>query len=301
MSYRLRLDEPAPEALRAVVDERLERATGRLRDDHGGDPVEAIHGARKDLKKARSALRLARPCLPRKVYRRENAKLRDAGRRMSDARDADVMVETIDALAARYVGRLPERQFTTLRQHFARRADQARRDRDLAELAQALADAHDHVATWPLGKCDDRALTAGAERAYRRGRKAFAAAEAERSPERLHAWRKRAKDLWYHHRLLADAWPGPVGAFADEADRLGKLLGDDHDLAMLSDRLDGVDAAPPVDVDDMKQLIAARRAELQTDAFELGHRLYAEKPKAFARRLGAYLAAGSRLAAPTPH
>jgi hypothetical protein len=50
----------------------------------------------------------------------------------------------------------------------------------------------------------------------------------------LHEWRKRAKDLWYHHRLLKDAWPGPVKAFADEADQLGKLLGDDHDLATLS-------------------------------------------------------------------
>lgn len=291
MSYRLRLGEPAPEALRAVVDERLERAAGRLRDDHGDDPVTAVHGARKDLKKARSALRMARPCLPRKTYRRENTALRDAGRRMSGVRDADVMVETVDALAGRFAGQLSKRQFTTLERRFAKHAEDAREDRDLDALARELDEVRERAAGWPLGRCDDEALTAGAERAYRRGRKALAAAEADPSTERLHAWRKRAKDLWYHHRLLADAWPGPVKAFAGEADRLGKLLGDDHDLATLSERLDGVDDAPSVDLGQVQELVAARRAELQAEAFELGHRIYSEKPKAFARRLGGYLAA----------
>ena len=46
-----------------------------------------------------------------------------------------------------------------------------------------------------------------------------------------------------------------------------------------------------MDVDTIEQLIAARRAELQSSAFEIGRRLYAEKPKAFARRLSRYLAA----------
>jgi hypothetical protein len=44
----------------------------------------------------------------------------------------------------------------------------------------------------------------------------------------------------------------------------------------------------------IEQLIAARRAELQAEAFELGRRIYAEKPKAFARRLGRYLQASGR-------
>jgi CHAD domain-containing protein len=291
MSYRLQLDVPAPEAVRRVAEERLEKAAGRLSEDHGDDPVKAVHGARKDLKKTRSALRLARPCLPRRVYRRENKALRDLGRQMSGGRDADVMVETVDALAERYAGQLPKRQFTTLRQRFARHAAQAREEAEVGGLADALAGARERAGAWPLGKCDDRALRAGAERAYARGREAFAVAEEDPSAERLHDWRKRAKDLWYHHRLLADAWSGPVKAFADEADRLGKLLGDDHDLATLSERLGDIDVPPSVDVDTIEQLIAARRAELQSSAFEIGRRLYAEKPKAFARRLSRYLAA----------
>jgi CHAD domain-containing protein len=115
MSFRLRLDDPPGEAVRAVAVERLTRASQRVRDD----PVNAVHGARKDLKKTRAALRLVRPCLPRDVYRHENTRLRDIGRGMSGTRDADVMVATVDALAERFVGQLPKGQFTALKRRVA--------------------------------------------------------------------------------------------------------------------------------------------------------------------------------------
>jgi hypothetical protein len=82
-------------------------------------------------------------------------------------------------------------------------------------------------------------------------------------------------------------------ALADEYDALGKLLGDDHDLATLAAKLKAPDddAAPPsVDVEALLELIALRRNELRAEARALGHRVYAEKPKAHARRIGGYLA-----------
>ena len=160
----------------------------------------------------------------------------------------------------------------------------------MAQLRSARA----RVEQWALDDCDDDTLVAGAARAYARGREAFAAARQDPSPERLHDWRKRVKDLWYRQRLLADAWPGPVKAFADECDRLGELLGDDHDLAVLAALLSAADAdaeaAPPsVNVNRMLELIAARRDQLKDEAFALGRHVYAEKPKAFARRMDVYL------------
>jgi len=288
MSYRLRLDEPVPETVRAVALERLDRAVRRLRDDHGEDPVEAVHGARKDLKKARALVRLVRPGLPRSVYRAANDELRDIGRTMSAGRDADVMVETVDALAERFAGALPKAQFAELRRRLAARAEQRRGAVDADELVSALEAARERATGWPLGDGDDDVLVAGAARIYRRGRKRFAAAERDPSPERVHEWRKRAKDLWYHQRLLRDVWPGPMKAFVDESDRLGDLLGDDHDLATLAGVLTEVD---PVNADQFLELITTRRQELTTEAFDLGRRVYAEKPKAFARRLATYLAA----------
>jgi hypothetical protein len=100
------------------------------------------------------------------------------------------------------------------------------------------------------------------------------------------------KDLWYDHRLLVKTWRGPMKAYADELDTLSTLLGDDHDLVTLADTLagdDGVSPPPSVDSRALRRLIATRRGELQADARTLGRRIYAEKPKAHARRIGGYL------------
>ena len=90
MPYRLDLAADPADALRAAVREQLDDAVRHLRDDRGGDLAEAVHEARKDLKKARSLLRLARPGLPGDVYRRENGALRATGRSLSGARDAEI-------------------------------------------------------------------------------------------------------------------------------------------------------------------------------------------------------------------
>jgi CHAD domain-containing protein len=293
MSYRLDLAEPVPDALRAVAVERLERAANRLRTDHDDDPAEAVHGARKDLKKTRALLRLARPGLPANVYRRENRALRDIGRAMSAGRDADVMVETADALFERFADQDSKRQFAALRRRLAARARDGRHEADIEALAAALEEATTRARDWPLEDCDAHTLVAGEKRTYRAGRRALAAVEHDPSDEHWHEWRKRAKDLWYHHRLLANTWRGPMKAYADELDSLGTLLGDDHDLATLAEmvRTGEISVPPSVDTRALLELIAIRRSELQPEARALGHRLYAEKPKAHARRIGGYLTA----------
>jgi CHAD domain-containing protein len=293
MPYRLDFSEDLPTSLRRTAREQLDDALARLRDQHADDPVEAVHGARKDLKKARSLLRLARPSLDRAAYRRIDDELRDAGRRLSDRRDADALTATVDDLAERYVGRLPEQRFAELRAQVtgagAGGAAPAPPDDVLATL-RAAADA---VPGWPLERLDADALRDGAVRAYGRGRDAMAAAVAEPTDERLHEWRKRAKDLWYQARLLEDAWPRAFKALAQDAHALADLLGDDHDLAVLSGHLTAAGGAGTAEGgdDDVLELVAHRRHELQDTARRLGARLYAEKPAAFRRRLARYLAA----------
>jgi CHAD domain-containing protein len=285
MSYRLSLADPVPETLRATLLDVLDDAVGRARDDMATDPATSVHEIRKDIKKARSLLRLARPGTPAKAYRRENRRLRDTARGISGTRDADVLAETVDGLAERYAGRLPKRSFTALRRRVAVEPGEVG---DPARLREALERARTRAAGLPLQKCDAATLRAGAVRAYARGRDALAAAERDPSVEGLHEWRKRVKDLWYHQRLLRKAWKDPLKALADESHRLADLLGDDHDLAMLADRLDHV--RQTVDTETVRTLIAERRAELQAEALQLGRLVYAEKPKAYGRRLGRYLA-----------
>ena len=295
MSYRIDVQGDPADELRRVAGEQLDKAARRLREDHDADPVDAIHATRKALKKTRSLLRLARPGMRKKAYRVENRALRDLARSISTQRDADVMAETVGDLADRYAGQLPAATFDAVRARFAAEGEQARSGAagaDPEAVAEQLAAARDRSAAWPLSGVGLDALVEGATRAYARGRSAYADARKRPSTERLHDWRKRSKDLWYHARLLRGAWPAQLGATAKEAHRLADALGDDHDLAVLADRLAGgeraLDAA--VDEDELLALIERRRAELQSEAMLLGARLYAERPKAFARRLRRYLA-----------
>ncbi len=132
------------------------------------------------------------------------------------------------------------------------------------------------------------AIGTGLRTSYRRGRKAMRRAERERTVENLHEWRKRAKDLWYHLRLLEDISPHTLSGQAKDAHMLSDLLGDDHDLAVLHQALLAAADQVAVDVDAVIGLIEHRRKQLQEEAIFLGSRLYAEKPKTFERRLHSY-------------
>jgi CHAD domain-containing protein len=270
MAYRLDFDEPPEESLRRVAGERVGDALRQLDDEFEADPATAIHEARKDIKKARALLRLYRSELEREIHRRENGILRDAGRELSALRDDDVLRDTIAELGLSGAELRPDEDAVDTPPELAVEAARNRLGRVLARMD-----------TWSVAASDQRALLAGLDRTYRRGRKAFARAERRPSDERLHDWRKRAKDLRYQQQLLRSAFDEQLKAQAAAAKALGDLLGDDHDLAVLASRLETDDGG----------VIAARREELQAEAFRLGRRIYAEPPKRFRKRIARYVEA----------
>ena len=74
------------------------------------------------------------------------------------------------------------------------------------------------------------------------------------------------------------------------AEELGSLLGQDHDLAMLSMRV--APFAKPGDADDanhcFSRLISSRRQQIQEQALGMGRYLYAEEPKSLVARWRSY-------------
>ncbi len=292
MAYRLKHKEGAADGLRRVARGRIEKAGERLQDVGDEELADAIHGARKDLKKVRAVLRLLREELGRKRYKAENRRYRDAARLLAESRDAEVKLQTLRALGE-YAGTgFPASAALAWRQ-----ALEADRDRVAAARGEAatrieraraaIEEAGDGVSRRPLGNDSWRLLEPGLDRTYRDGREALARAQAEGSAEDVHEFRKRAKDLWYQLRLLHGAWPGLLEPTAEQAHALADLLGDHHDLAVLAGDLEGR-AEAVASREDFETLIEARQAELLEAALELGERLYAEKPKHFLRRLHAY-------------
>jgi CHAD domain-containing protein len=300
MAYKFGADEPVQAAIRRCAREQLDKAAFELSDGLNADRPRAIHNARKAIKKERSLLRLARAAMPREQRQRENDALRETARSLSGARDADVMIASVAELSERFAGQLPAAAFDRIRADFEARRSAPGGDTKSTTLEQRadeeLAAVRARVDEWRLRRGGWKALESGLLRSYGRGRHAFSAARAGSDMDDLHAWRKRAKDLWYHERLLADTCGQAVRGHAKELDRLSDLLGDDHDLALL--RLELAQHSPEVavDVGAVIRLIDHRRAELQTEAIRIGQRVYAETPKAFRRRMRACWRAGRALA-----
>jgi CHAD domain-containing protein len=284
-SYRLRGDETVPKGIARIARGRIDHAIEELEGKTDSSSGEAVHEARKDMKKLRAVVRLVRDEIGKDVYRRENASIRDAGRELAGVRDADVMLATLGDLEERYADELGPDATGPLRQaleaHRIRTAAGARGPA-AAQVVDVLTTARRRVGRWPLDEDSFDAVAGGLRRVYRRGRRGFRAARAEPTTENLHEWRKRVKDLWYHLTILRDTWQPVMEALADEAHAASERLGDDHDLAVL---LAWAEEHAPESAVALAPLVERRRAELQADAFAISARLYAEKPGAFVRRL----------------
>jgi hypothetical protein len=254
------------------LDLAIEQLVGVDGPADGRKPAErAVHETRKSLKRLRALLRLLEDELGERAFARESALLRDAGRRLARARDAEVMVNTLDDLIARGPGKLARRRgVRRLRARLlaereaaaeAMLADHVMRARVLGDLRMLRA----RVAEWRLPDPGGIELVEPAlKRLYRQGRRRrlrAAGGPGERT-RAMHLWRKRVKDLRYaaemldrasdeprgggggsskrnrrHKRARTGGEPAYAGRVARRADELGELLGEEHDLALLAARI----------------------------------------------------------------
>lgn len=296
MAYRWKADKSVRANLRRLVCNQLRSAIDQL-NDRQANRTDAVHEARLHLKKARSLLRLARPAID-DAYERENARLRDVAHQLSRQRDAQAILEAVDQLSAHseQAWRCTDDSLALLRAvRDQLMASQAAEQSDalekvMPELTGALAAAADEVERWASCVEDGDAILAGFAASYRRGRRALRRVLREATPDNLHEWRKESKYHRYQVRLFQDAWPAVLEARYEELKRLSDLLGDDHDLVILCER---VGDEPPTGFDEaagveFRQIVERRRGELQAEAIPLGRLLYAERPKQITRRFEQY-------------
>ncbi|MGH2853829.1 MAG: CHAD domain-containing protein, partial [Solirubrobacteraceae bacterium] len=162
-------------------------------------------------------------------------------------------------------------------------------------VASELRAVRARVERWELRPRGFKLLAPGLERLYRQGRRGLRTARRRASTEALHTWRKRVKDLRYVAETLDRGGKSGAGGaskrvrrVAQRADRLGEMLGEEHDLALL-DR--GVRERSRHFAGERRtrkrllQLIARRRKTLRKRALREGERLYWHPPRRFVRRL----------------
>jgi len=277
-------DSSIKSALRRMAGEQLDKMLAAY--DGADDPTQAIHELRKRSKRIRALIRLVGPAFP--AFRVENAALRDAASGLSRTRDSQALIEVFDHLVApRANGRFVRARAGLVDDCRDLTADGRDAVETFVEAARAM---RLRAENWSLETSGFSALRKGLASTYGDARLGMRDARADHDPVVLHEWRKSVKYHAQHLALLRDLAPDLIPAHRAIADRLGEVLGDHHNLAVLADTLakDMPRYASPPEHDELRGIITEASAALEEEAFALGRQLLAEKPEALIQRLHFY-------------
>lgn len=258
-----------------------------------------VHELRKAFKRWRAWLRLlAGPVgAPAEALR---AEARTLMRGLSGARDAQAALDAVDDLA-RGADALSPRTLATIRARLTALRDTAESASLTGGLAAAIAAYLDRAGPaidgWTVEAIGFGAVADGLAATYRRARALAPEDWREAEAAHLHELRRRVVEHRHQMDLIEPLWPRITKAWADEAQRLRNRLGACQDLTVLAGFV-----APHQPLaawrSRLTPLIAARRAAHLKAASRLAGRLFAEKPKAFRRRIAALWTARKKRKAP---
>lgn len=258
----------------------------------------AIHETRKSCKKIRAVMRLIRPAIPASQYRSENIYFRDLSRMLAGERDARVAIKTLEKLQSRYKKQLNPEIADKIRKTLQSEVDSVTathqgktvKDEKVKDAVEQLRTASVRIDGYKW-KIKSEHLVEGLTRTYRRGLSEARQAEVSGSDEDLHEWRKRVKYLWHQFKIIKGIWPKVIQPLSEEYHRLSDLLGEEHDLTVLGDKIEPIrsQTLSEEEKEVFRALIRQRKQDYRDRIFPLGRKLFAEKPKALEKRLIRYL------------
>lgn len=274
-------------AARAIIaDARQALADPELSD------ARTVHEVRKALKRWRAWLRLLEKPLGEESPRMRG-EARDLMRALGGARDAQSALDALADLrkvAAKTAPPLSPTSLNTIEARLTALRDAAEQSAFTAAMRDRLLlyldAATQALARWPLAAIGFDAVADAMTSTYRRARKLTPEDWSATEPEALHDLRRRVVEHRHQVDLIEPLWPRLGQVWGEEAQRLRNQLGACQDLAMLSNFTTPHQPLAPWRSKLAPAIAARRRTHLKTAA-RLAGRLFAEKPKAFRRRIAA--------------
>jgi len=298
MSFALEENEQLPGAVKRIAVEQIDLAINHLRDA-GEDLNNSVHATRQSLKRLRALVALVRGELGEEVFKSEWDCYRGAGRLLSGARDAAVVVQTFDALISRFSSELTPEAFASERRFLTERRDARLKlmeeEGAIEKASEMLASARERVAAWPVKRVGFKALRRGMRRSYRSGREGLLSVVRQRTATNFHQWRRPVKLLWHQLQILTPIWPAILNAHSAELHALSDRLNENHDLDVLRHAALWSQFETQLhNREGLVSMVDRRCRELEAEALPLGERLYTERARRFIDRIERYWRAWER-------
>jgi CHAD domain-containing protein len=288
VGFRLKAGQDVSVEVRRIVLKQLDTATSELRAIGDPESDEAIHDARRRVKKIRAVIRLVRPALD-KTYRDVDSDLSRVSRLLAPVADGQGLIVTLNTIAQRYRKVLPRRAVASLRTDLVERGRQtdsrAEADHVLQKAASTLRAERARVKRWRLAVDGFRAVAPGLKASVRRARDAMIDAWSHPTPQRHHTWRRYVKDHWFHVRLLETRCGNRLLHYQRRLEALDGILGEYHNVILLREVLVGDSALSRREKARCLKVVARYQRTLRRHAQLLGARIYSEKPRRFVRRV----------------
>jgi len=288
MSFRLKRDVSIASEIRRLVSTQLEVAISELRTVGDPESDEAVHDARRRVKKIRAVIRLVRPALDKR-YKAVDRELKDVSRLLAPVADGQGIIETLDELAHRYRKLLPQRAVRSIRAGLRERSariDHDTNNRGLIRIAaETLRGERKHVKHWAIHGDGFQAIASGLEESYRRARDGMMLAWSKPKASHYHSWRRYVKDHWFHVRLLEDNCGNHLLAYQRRIEALDGVLGEYHNLVILREVLASDSYTSHRETARCLGVVSRYQRLLRRHAESLGIRVYGEKPHHYLRRV----------------
>lgn len=255
------------------------------------DQVESVHQVRKKLKLFRAFLKLNKPCSKVDLYAPANESLRDKGRMFSDLRDSHVRElmlnefynnpvyissqSSINILIAKNKEEIKqlEKDFISDQNVFKKLKNQLESDSVLSVYINSV-------------NATSSCLYDGLSTTYQKTHQTYYSAYLHPSPENLHEWRKRLKDLQYQFELLFTKIPVFLQGTYHDVVEINDLLGRDQDVNNLMHWMDEhSDIISGDEMNNLRENFKKIRHKLSACINHLGKTIFKLEPKGFKQSL----------------
>ncbi len=283
MAFDLGKNESVRKGLKRLLTKEVHSAGEKL----GQSPLssEAVHAARKHIKKGRALLRLVQKDL-RGGARNAEQRLKASGRSLSQLRDATAMIGTARELCAPHGQKLAMSACELVSENLVEHEARLKRRHKLMAVAarkqlKLISRSARHLR---VKGSDEAVLKRGIRHAYAKAQREMQRAANGSNASGFHEWRKRVQTLRHQLSLLSSRAPG----FRLQATRLRQLarqLGREHNLQVLQTYVARRQSAPGQrTMSRLTSLAEERRKQLRTVTLRAGARLFADPPKNFVQR-----------------